>query len=123
MAVGFGRRRLVGGGRRLFRRGRQLRGRRRLRGLVAYDLFELDSKAQAIVSEAVAAAERETAGEIVTVLADRSDGYSDVVLVWAAGAAFTAMSLFAAWFLPALLELADGFYGGWHAMNGPRPRR
>ena len=31
-----------------------------------------------LVSDAVAAAESTTSGEIVTVLADRSDGYTDV---------------------------------------------
>jgi putative membrane protein len=41
-----------------------------------------------IVSNAVAQAELTTSGEIVTVLADRSDEYNDVVLVWAAALAF-----------------------------------
>ena len=49
-----------------------------------------------IVSDAVGSAEMETSGEILTVLADRSDGYTDVVLVWAAALSFTAMSAFAA---------------------------
>lgn len=48
------------------------------------------------VSDAVAAAERQSAGEIVTVIADRSDGYSDIALAWAAIAAFAAMALFSA---------------------------
>ncbi len=65
-----------------------------------------------IVSNAVAAAERGTSGEIVTVLADRSDGYSDVVLVYAAAFAFTAMSLFAALPKP-FLDLWDRLVGGW----------
>jgi putative membrane protein len=64
------------------------------------------------VSEAVVAAESHTAGEIVTVLADRSDGYSDVALAWAALVAFLALGL---------LAIAPGFYlgliervsGGW----------
>lgn len=55
----------------------------------------LSEEKHRIVSEAVAAAEQQTSGEIVTVLADRSDGYTDVVLVWAAALAFTAMSFFA----------------------------
>ena len=45
-----------------------------------------------IVSDAVAAAELTTSGEIVTVLADRSDGYSDVVLVWAVALALASAS-------------------------------
>ncbi len=65
-----------------------------------------------IVSDAVAAAELTTSGEIVTVLADRSDGYSDVVLVWAAALSFTAMSLFALFPLP-FMELWDSLVGGW----------
>lgn len=65
-----------------------------------------------IVSDAVAAAEGTTSGEIVTVLADRSDGYSDVVLVWAAGVAFTLMSLFAVLPKP-FMDLWDELVGGW----------
>ncbi len=72
----------------------------------------LDADKHKIVSDAVAAAELTTSGEIVTVLADRSDGYTDVVLLWAAAAAFTAMSLFALFPLP-FLELWDSLIGGW----------
>ena len=66
-----------------------------------------------IVTHAVAAAEDHTSGEIVTVLADRSDGYTDVALWWAMGAAFTAMSVFAwqpEWF-EAKLDLLTGGWG------------
>lgn len=55
------------------------------------------------VSEAVARAESGTAGEIVTVLADRSDGYSEVALAWAALVALIAL---------AALALAPDFYLG-----------
>lgn len=65
-----------------------------------------------IVTEAVAKAELTTSGEIVTVLADRSDGYTDVVLVWAAAAAFTMMSLFALIPQP-FMDLWDRLVGGW----------
>ena len=72
----------------------------------------LDAAQHRIVSEAVAEAELHTAGEIVTVLADRSDGYTDVALWWAAGAAFTAMTVFAIW--PELfLTKLDWLMGGW----------
>lgn len=65
-----------------------------------------------LVSDAVGEAELTTSGEIVTVLADRSDGYSDIVLAWAATMAFTAMSLFA--YLPRpFLGLWDELVGGW----------
>ena len=72
----------------------------------------LDNAEHALVSKAVTAAEAATSGEIVTVLADRSDGYTDVALLWAAGAAFTAMSVFAAFPLP-FLDAWDAAFGGW----------
>lgn len=76
----------------------------------------LNSDQHKIVSDAVAAAELHTSGEIVTVLADRSDGYSDVVLVWAAVASFTAMTVFALWpdfYLDNLTWLAGGWTHEW----------
>ena len=72
----------------------------------------LSEQQHRLVSDAVAEAELTTSGEIVTVLADRSDGYSDVVLVYAAGMAFTAMSVFAALPRP-FLDLWDALIGGW----------
>ena len=65
-----------------------------------------------IVSDAVAEAELTTSGEIVTVLADRSDGYSDVVLVWGVALSFSAMSLFAMVPQP-FMDLWDALVGGW----------
>ncbi len=65
-----------------------------------------------IVSDAVQAAELTTSGEIVTVLADRSDGYTDVVMVYAAAGAFTMMSLFALFPAP-FMDLWDSLIGGW----------
>ena len=65
-----------------------------------------------LVSDAVGEAELHTSGEIVTVLADHSDGYTDVALWWAIGASFTAMSVFAALPQP-FLDLWDGLTGGW----------
>ncbi len=72
----------------------------------------LNEKQHKIVSDAVGEAELTTSGEILTVLADRSDGYSDVVMVWAAALAFTAMSAFAAFPEP-FLNLWDALIGGW----------
>lgn len=70
-----------------------------------------------IVSDAVGAAELTTSGEIVTVLADRSDSYGDVTLLWSAVAGFTAMSIFAlfpAWFMDLWDRLVVGpIFGGW----------
>ena len=65
------------------------------------------------VSAAVAAAEALTAGEIVTVVADRSDGYSDIAFAWSALASFTALALFA--FFPDLvLGKLEWLTGGWN---------
>ncbi len=72
----------------------------------------LDDAGRRLVADAVTAAEAQTSGEIVTVLADRSDGYTDVALLWAVGAAFTAMSLFAALPLP-FLNAWDWAISGW----------
>ena len=70
-----------------------------------------------IVSSAVEAAELGTSGEILTVLADRSDGYTDVALLWASGLAFTVMSLFAAFPRPFLAAwdavVVRALMGGW----------
>ena len=70
-----------------------------------------------IVSDAVAEAELNTSGEILTVLADRSDGYTDVALLWSAALSFTAMSMFAAFPGPFLdlwdAVIVEGLMGGW----------
>lgn len=73
-------------------------------------LSEAEHKA---VSDAVARAEAKTAGEIVTVVADRSDGYSDVALAWAAIVAFTAIA-FLAFFPDFYLSVVDRLLGGWN---------
>lgn len=72
----------------------------------------LDETQHKIVSNAVEDAEGMTSGEIVTVLADRSNEYADVALLWAAAIAFTVMSLFALFPLP-FLDLWDQLVGGW----------
>lgn len=72
----------------------------------------LDQTAQDIVTAAVADAEAHTSGEIVTVLADRSDGYTDVALLWAVAISFTAMALVTAF--PAFaMGVVDGLLGLW----------
>ena len=76
----------------------------------------LDENSQQIVTRAVAEAELATSGEIVTVLADSSDGYTDVALLWSVGVAFTAMSVFAV-FSDFYLGLWDGlFHAGWPSL-------
>lgn len=72
----------------------------------------LDDAGRQRVGAAVTEAERATSGEIVTVLADSSDGYTDVALLWAVGAAFTAMSVFAAFPEP-FLDTWDAWFAGW----------
>ena len=72
----------------------------------------MDDAGRALVSAAVTEAEGATSGEIVTVLAEASDGYTDVALLWAAGAGFTAMSVFAAFPEP-FLDRWDAWFAGW----------
>ncbi|MDB5700973.1 MAG: hypothetical protein JWL66_1172 [Sphingomonadales bacterium] len=64
------------------------------------------------VSDAVKAAESGTSGEIVTIVADRSDSYHDAGLQYAVLAVFVALAAFAAWpgFYLRLLGLLSG---GW----------
>ncbi|MGB3795431.1 MAG: hypothetical protein WA957_03910, partial [Alteraurantiacibacter sp.] len=72
----------------------------------------LNEAQHTIVSDAVARAELGTSGEIVPVLAEASDNYADIALMWSTAIAFTAMSIFA--FLPApFLNLWDSLAGGW----------
>lgn len=62
------------------------------------------------VSAAVAQAESRSAGEIVTILADRSDDYADVQLAWASLAAFLKLAAFA--LFPHLPTGAIAWIGG-----------
>lgn len=73
----------------------------------------LSAEDHAEVTAAVAEAERETDGEIVTIVANRSDSYHDAGLHWAIGATFLALSLVAmapGWFMQRLHWLLGG---GW----------
>jgi len=77
----------------------------------------LNADQHTIVSDAVGEAELQTSGEILTVLADRSDEYIDVAVLWAAALSFTVMSLFAVFPAP-FLDLWDAIVieaimGGW----------
>ncbi|WP_245941975.1 TPM domain-containing protein [Sphingomonas gilva] len=66
----------------------------------------------ALVTAAVAEAEAGTSGEIVTIVAARSDGYEDVAFAWAAGIMLLALASIAAW--PPLLTCpVDLLRGGW----------
>ena len=75
-------------------------------------MHALDQSAQDIVSAAVTEAELHTSGEIVPVLADRSDGYTDVALLWAVAVSFTAMALVTA-FPEHFTGVADRVLGRW----------
>lgn len=67
---------------------------------------------RAKVSAAVASAEAHSAGEIVTIVTGRSDGYTDVALAWAIFAAVTALTVLSIW--PAhYLGLYDRLLGDW----------
>lgn len=70
------------------------------------------------VSTAVATAEGQSAGEIVTVVAQRSDGYADVALAWAALAALTeltSLSLFPDFHLGLIDRLSGVWAREWTA--------
>lgn len=79
----------------------------------------LDEADHARVSAAVAKAESGTSGEIVTIVADRSDGYADVALAWAA-----FITLFALGVLATAPDFYLGLYerltGGWIVEWTPR---
>lgn len=66
-----------------------------------------------IVTDAVAEAESRTSGEIVTVVADRSDRYGDIALAIAALFAFTVLT-FCAFFPDVPLGPIAAFYGEWN---------
>jgi putative membrane protein len=64
------------------------------------------------VSAAVAAAEGHSAGEIVTILTERSSTYRDVALAWCALVAFLALGAFAV-LTPFYLGIIDWLLGEW----------
>jgi putative membrane protein len=64
------------------------------------------------VSDAVHGAEQGTAGEIVTIIADRSDRYLDIALWWSIGAVIAALAGLAA-FSTQVLGFIASFTGGW----------
>jgi putative membrane protein len=66
----------------------------------------------ALVTEAVAAAERTTDGEIVTIVTERSDAYHDVALHYAVGAMLALTAAYAIWPWIPEAKLA-WFHGGW----------
>lgn len=79
----------------------------------------LSGEDHAVISQAVAAAERKSAGEIVTIVADRSDGYFDVALAWSALVAMAALTVLS--LLPDFyLGMIDRVLGRWGHEWTPR---
>lgn len=64
------------------------------------------------VSAAVAAAEEQSAGEIVTIISGESNSFHDVALLWSAMVAFAALAAFAL-FSDFYLGLIDRVMGNW----------
>ncbi len=73
----------------------------------------------ALVGEAVTAAEGNTAGEIVTVVTEQSDGYSDVAFAWSVFIAVTALVVLTV-FSVFYLALVDRVLGNWAHEWTPR---
>lgn len=71
------------------------------------------------ISAAVAAAELRSAGEIVTIVTERSDRYADVALVWSALVAFLALTALAI-FPQFYLGVIDRVLGYWSHDWTPR---
>ena len=71
------------------------------------------------ISAAVASAEQRSAGEIVTIMTHRSDGYTDIALIWAVLVAF--LNLLALAYAPEFyLTLVDRVTGAWANEWTPR---
>ena len=75
-------------------------------------MIHMSAEDHRLVTAAVAAAEAETSGEIVTIVTDLSDPYRDTPLIWASIAAMLALSAIA--LFPAFYQgLYERLLGGW----------
>lgn len=72
----------------------------------------LNEADHAIISAAVHRAEMNSAGEIVTIVTERSDGYTDIALAWAVVAAMTALTILSV-FPDFCLSLVDRALDRW----------
>lgn len=72
----------------------------------------LSAEDHRLVTDAVAAAEAATSGEIVTIVTDRSDSYHETAYAWASVTAFLALSVVAL-FPDFYLGLFDRIVGAW----------
>lgn len=66
-----------------------------------------------LVTQAVTDAEARSDAEIATIVAERSDNYNDVPLIWAALVALLALAVYAG-FPDFYIALIDRISGGWH---------
>lgn len=66
-----------------------------------------------LVTRAVTEAEAHSDAEIATIVAERSDNYNDVPLIWAALVALLALAVYAG-FPDFYIGLLDWITGGWH---------
>lgn len=72
----------------------------------------LSAEDHRLVTAAVAAAEAQTSGEIVTIVTDKSDPYRETAYIWASLAAFAALSAVA--LCPAFFQrMYEALLGGW----------
>lgn len=85
---------------------------------MAQKLILSDDERDAI-GAAVAAAESRSAGEIVTIIAERSDSYHDISLIWSAFVAFLALTVLAL-FPQFYLGLVDRLLNLWKVEWSPR---
>lgn len=81
--------------------------------------MHLDTDGHARVSAAVRAAEAGTSGEIVTIVAERSDPYHDAAIQYAVLVAFLALGAYAL-FPDFFLRLAERVTGGWWIEPSPK---
>ncbi len=76
--------------------------------------LHLDEADHRAISDAVAAAEKQSAGEIVTIISGESNTFHDVALLWSAMAAIAALAVLAL-FPGFYLGKADWMLGNWQA--------
>ena len=74
---------------------------------------------RARVSQAVTAVEQQTAGEVVTIVAEQSDDYAEIALLWSIFVAFLALAALAL-FPDFTLGIYDRLTGGWMREWHPR---
>ena len=79
----------------------------------------LNASDRARIGAAVTAVERKTAGEVVTIIAEQSDDYAEVALVWSILVAFLALAALVLW-PDFYLGIYDRLTGGWMQEWQPR---